>query len=295
MLPSPELLVPSTVQAPGTALYPAGSRIGPRLLGDFELVLVVAGSAELRLDDHREDLLPGSWVLSRPGTRDTYVWDRTRLSRHLYVHFELAPRPDTAAWPLVRHWPAETGLAAQFRRLVWLGSGGGDDRSTAVRLSLASLLAVVVSGAVPGPAPGPPADVPLRRALAHVRSRWDADGLVALTRHELAAAASVSVAHLSRLFRAEYGVGPARGLELVRLRRALVLLRGGSMTVREVGAAVGFGDQYHFSHRFRAAFGTSPSGYRAASPARRPAPDVPLGVGRLEQELAQDADPAPDG
>ena len=295
MLPSAELLVPTAVRAPGTALYPAGSRIGPRLLDDFELVLVVAGGAALRLDDHREDLLPGSWVLGRPGTRDTYVWDRTRLSRHLYVHFDLTPQVDVGGWPLVRHWPAETALAAQFRRLVWLGSGERDGRSTAVRLSLASLLAVVVSGAVPGRAPGQPVDDPLLRALAHVRRRWEADGLVPLSRDELAAAASVSVAHLARLFRAEYGVGPSGGLELVRLGRALVLLRGGSMTVREVGAAVGFADQYHFSHRFRAGFGTSPSGYRAASPAQQAAVSVPDGVERLERVLSQGADPAPGG
>ena len=106
----------------------------------------------------------------------------------------------------------------------------------------------------------------MRRAVAHVRDRWDADGLVPVAREELAAAASVSVGHLSRLFRAEHGCGPARALELVRLARGLVLLRSGSMSVKEVGAAVGFADQYHFSHRFRAAFGLSPSAYRAAGP-----------------------------
>lgn len=293
MLPPPELLIPATVQALGTAVYPAGSRIGPRRLADFELVLVVAGSAQLALDDHRELLLPGSWVLARPGDRDTYAWDRDRLSRHLYVHFDLAPRPEVTGWPRLRHWPTETGLAAQFRRLVWLGSRSDDDATggTALRLGLAALLAVVVGGAVPAQAPARSADDPLSRALAHVRRRWDADGLVPLAREELAAAGAVSVSHLSRLFRAEYGVGPSRGLELVRLRRALVLLRDGSMTVREISSAVGFGDPYHFSHRFRASFGTSPSAYRAApASARGAAPG--RGVDRLEQLLSQDTDPA---
>jgi transcriptional regulator GlxA family with amidase domain len=131
--------------------------------------------------------------------------------------------------------------------------------------------------------------------VAHVRGRWDADGLVPVSRAELAAAADVSVAHLARLFRAEFGCGPSRGLELVRLARALVLLRGGSMTVREVGAAVGFADQYHFSHRFRASFGTSPSAYRAASAAERRTVAVPREVERLAQLLAQDTGPAASG
>ncbi|CAA9331767.1 MAG: hypothetical protein AVDCRST_MAG07-1816 [uncultured Frankineae bacterium] len=290
VLPPPELLVPSTVSPPGTAVYPAGSRIGPRLLDDFELVLVVAGSAELTLDDHTELLLPGSWVLARPGTRDSYAWDRGRLSRHLYVHFDLSPRPEVADWPQVRHWPAETGLAAQLRRLVWLGGdGGGADRTTALRLGLAALLAGVVGGLVPGTASPRAANAALVGALAHVRGRWDADGLVPVGREELAAAAAVSVAHLSRLWRTEFGLGPARALELVRLARALVLLRGGSMGVREIGEAIGFRDPYHFSHRFRASFGTSPSAYRAASPDEQRAVVVPGGVTRLERLLAQEA------
>ena len=280
------------MRTPGTALYPAGSRIGPRLLEDFELVLVVTGSAELVLGDRRETLLPGSWVLARPGDRDSYAWDRTTLSRHLYVHFDLAPALDVTGWPQVRHWPAETVLAAQFRRLVRLGAEGDDDRparSTAVRLGLGALIAVFVGGAVPGRASGTPDD-PVRRAVAHVRDRWDADGLVPVAREELAAAASVSVGHLSRLFRAEHGCGPVRALELVRLARGLVLLRSGSMSVKEVGAAVGFADQYHFSHRFRAAFGRSPSAYRTASPADQQAIAVSPEVERLAQLLAQEAE-----
>ena len=300
MLSSPErtpaeLLVPTVVRTPGAALYPAGSRIGPRLLEDFELVLVVTGSAELVLGDRRETLLPGSWVLARPGDHDSYAWDRTTLSRHLYVHFELSPAVDVTGWPQVRHWPGETVLAAQFRRLVRLGAEGDDaDReawSTAVRLGLGALVAVVIGGAVPGGATASTPDDPVRRAVAHVRGRWDADGLVPVAREELAAAASVSVGHLSRLFRAEHGCGPARALELVRLARGLVLLRSGSMTVREVGAAVGFADQYHFSHRFRAAFGLSPSAYRTASPADQRAIGVPPEVERLARLLAQEAEP----
>lgn len=297
--PAAELLVPTAVRTPGTALYPAGSRIGPRLLEDFELVLVVTGSAELVLGDRRETLLPGSWVLARPGDRDTYAWDRTTVSRHLYVHFDLAPAVDVTGWPHVRHWPGETVLAAQFRRLVRLGADGDDQEreawSTAVRLGLGALVAVVVGDAVPGRATARTPDDPVRRAVAHVRDRWDAGGLVPVSREELAAAAGVSVGHLSRLFRAEHGCGPARALELVRLARGLVLLRSGSMSVREVGAAVGFADQYHFSHRFRSVFGRSPSAYRTAAPADQDAVRVPPQVERLAQLLAEEAEPGGGG
>jgi AraC-like DNA-binding protein len=301
VLPSPDLpappeqLVPVVVRRPGTAVYPAGSRFGPRLLDDFELVLVVTGSAQVELDDHRETLLPGSWVLSRPGMRDSYWWDPQRLCRHLYVHFELDPRLDAAGWPHVRHWPAEAGLEAEFRRLVWLGStpDGGDptgDRATAARLTVADLLATFLGGAVPSSDPAPDADPPVARAVTHVQQRWERDGLVQLSRDELAAAAGVSVAHLSRLFRQDYGLGPSRALEWVRLRRALVLLSRGSMSVREIALAVGYVDQYHFSRRFRETFDLSPTGFREAPAAVQAAVPFPPGLVRLEEVLSAGAD-----
>lgn len=297
MLPPPELLVPRRVGAAGAAVYPAGSRIGPRLLPDFELVLLVAGSAQLTLDDRTTDLLPGSWVLARPGSRDSYAWDRARLSRHLYVHFDLPPGLAVDGWPQVRHGPAQTEAAAQFRRVLQLADTGpsdpADPHRTTERLALAALLAVVVGG-VADPTPAG-ADGPLARAVAHVRRRWEADGLVPVDREELARAAAVSVAHLSRLFRTEYGIGPARGLEGVRLGRALVLLRDGDMAVREISEAVGFVDQYHFSHRFRAHFGTSPSGYRQAGAAENRPVALPPDLARLAAVLSGDGEAGPQG
>ena len=291
----PEQLVPVVLRRPGTAVYPAGSRFGPRVLDDFELVLVVTGSAELELDDHREILLPGTWVLSRPGMRDSYRWDPDRLCRHLYVHFELDPDVDTAGWPLVRHWPAEAGLEAQFRRLVWLGAtpDGSDPtgaRAAAARLTVADLLATFVAGTVPSSEPASGTEPPVTRALTHVQRRWERDGLVQLSRDELATAAGVSVPHLSRLFRQEYGLGPSRALEWVRLRRALVLLGRGSMPVREIALAVGYVDQYHFSRRFRESFELSPTGYREAAPVAQAAVPCPPGLVRLEQVLSAGAD-----
>ena len=296
-LPEPaEALVPHLVRRPGTAVYPAGSRFGPRSLGDFELVLVVTGSAELELDDHRETLLPGSWVLSRPGMRDSYRWDAERLCRHLYVHFELDPGLDTSRWPWIRHWPAEAGLEAEFRRLVWLGStpDGADPtgaRASAARLTVADLLATFLGGAVPSADPAPSTQPPVARALTHVQRRWERDGLVQLSRDELAAAAGVSVPHLSRLFRQEYGLGPSRALEWVRLRRALVLLSRGSMPVREIARAVGYGDQYHFSRRFRETFSLSPTAFRTAAADVQAALPFPAGLVRLEQVLSAEAEP----
>jgi AraC family transcriptional regulator len=62
-------------------------------------------------------------------------------------------------------------------------------------------------------------------------------GVRAMTVCELAEAAQVSAAHLSRLFHREFGCGPTTGLELVRLTRACSLLTRSNLTITEIARA----------------------------------------------------------
>jgi AraC family transcriptional regulator len=67
---------------------------------------------------------------------------------------------------------------------------------------------------------------------------------------ELAAAAGVSSGHLFRVFRAEFGCGPARALEVVRLARSAATLQRSKASLAAVAAQHGFANAYHFSRRF---------------------------------------------
>jgi transcriptional regulator GlxA family with amidase domain len=80
---------------------------------------------------------------------------------------------------------------------------------------------------------------------------------------ELAAASNVSVGHLFRVFRTEYGCGPARALELVRLARSAVALQRSNASLAEIARQGGFANAYHFSRRFSAAYRMPPGAYRA--------------------------------
>ena len=265
-VPAPEAL--ELDQPAAVALYPPGAVIGPRRLADYELVMLVSGSATLTLDQSTVELAPGSWVLARPGMVDHYQWDPLRSSRHYHLHFSLLGPVDANDWAMLRHWPNAAGMPAAFRQLVWLST----DLSSPVRRLLARtylwlLLCSFLTGLTEGAHPEPRPVAPLASALEHVRRRWETEGFVPVSRAELADAAGVSPAHLSRLFAAEFGLGPARGLEWVRLLRARSLLERSGMSVGSIAQSCGFADQYHLSHRFRAAFGTAPSAWRAATTA----------------------------
>lgn len=85
---------------------------------------------------------------------------------------------------------------------------------------------------------------------------------------ELAAAVGLSVAHLTRLFRAETGKTPGVYLQELRIMRARILIERTSMSVTEVMAQVGIGDRSHFARDFRRVHGYSPRTLRVQMKAK---------------------------
>jgi AraC family transcriptional regulator len=79
--------------------------------------------------------------------------------------------------------------------------------------------------------------------------------------HTLAALAHLSVDHFVRAFRGATGKTPHRYALERRLDRAAAMLKGPA-TIAQVARACGFRSPAHFSVRFHARFGVTPSHYR---------------------------------
>lgn len=77
---------------------------------------------------------------------------------------------------------------------------------------------------------------------------------------ELSALSGVSPFHLSRRFRARYGLPPYMYLELVRVNRAREMLRRGD-PISRVAFDTGFSDQSHLTRRFKRVVGVPPGQY----------------------------------
>ncbi len=78
----------------------------------------------------------------------------------------------------------------------------------------------------------------------------------------LAAQANMSPRTLSRRFNTEVGASPITWLTHRRVARAQELLEGTDMSVEQVAAAAGFGNDTLFRHHFRQHVGISPTTYR---------------------------------
>jgi len=83
-----------------------------------------------------------------------------------------------------------------------------------------------------------------------------------LTLGMLADVACLSEYHLARMFRTSFGMPPHAWIAAQRVDRARHLLRSASVPVATIAADCGFANISHFSHRFKAALGVSPQGYR---------------------------------
>jgi AraC family transcriptional regulator len=253
---------PMIIERPAVATYPPGAELGPRTLEDFELVWVIAGRAVwTNLDAGVVQVLePGTLMLTRPGTREHYRWDRYRTTRHGYVHFDVATHAELDACPLLRPTAPPSPLAGLLDYLPWLAEEPVADWREHAEASLGVLLALCATAPLPD-LPAPPEHPALATALDHVRDAW-AGAMRPFTLGEVAAVAGVSKEHLSRLFRERYGTGMITALEVVRLERAETLLARSNLRVAQIAATTGFDDPLYFSKRFRAAYGSSPRQYR---------------------------------
>lgn len=273
------------------AEFPAGATLDDYESRTYEFVWVTRGSGEWVSKDIRLPLR-GQLLFMRPGMRSGFVWDHHEVSRHGWIEFlpdgtDADWRADAGSWPLVRPLRDVDPMGSLCAYVLWLiGANDVEARARAAD-ALSLLMSIFVRGPFPLPADDPlPEGV--HRAIAHVRERWR-HALEPVTVQELASAASISRGHLSRLFREHVGVGPVAAFERLRLQRAATLLTRTSLTIKAVSEACGFANQYHFSRRFKDAYGVAPRTYRQLPATLRPEPTPGVGFSSLARELALDA------
>jgi transcriptional regulator GlxA family with amidase domain len=85
----------------------------------------------------------------------------------------------------------------------------------------------------------------------------------------LAKSVRLSPGRLRYLFKREMGIPPSRYIRRLRMRQAAALLTTTFLSVKEIMARVGLGDESHFVRDFEAIYGLPPTRYRKAAVAKR--------------------------
>ena len=97
-------------------------------------------------------------------------------------------------------------------------------------------------------------------ALQKVREYLEENFADHITLADLSRVSALSAFHLIRQFRRYYGMPPHRYLEVVRVERAKLLLRGGAR-ISDAAYATGFSDQSHLTRHFKRVIGVTPGSY----------------------------------
>lgn len=210
-----------------------------------------------------ETARPFSWELRSAGSDAAWsllvlTWSRDSLS------LPVADSQDLTA----RRLDGRSGLTGVLGRMIrdlvvtQDVAGTGPDARVAAELGRLVTSVAAASSLPAGPPPEPSGRRALARAVrAHVEDRLDDPELTPAT---IAAAHFISVRQLHRLF-ADQDETVARYVRRRRLERCREeLLRSPEATLASIAHRHGFPDPGVFGRSFRAAYGISPSQYRAS-------------------------------
>jgi AraC-like DNA-binding protein len=197
---------------------------------------------------------PGESHTGEAATDEGYVY-RTMYPRPALMRQVAAEVTARAALPLFKSAVIrDQRLAAQLIRFHRALAGG------ASRAAVESHLLAALRGLITRYAEvqrlrlrEPTERAAVRKAREYIDAHYDAD----LSLGDLAALVDLSAFYFARAFQKDVGLPPHAYLERVRIDRARELLLRG-VPIVDVSVAVGYGDQSHFTHRFKRLLGITP-------------------------------------
>jgi AraC-like DNA-binding protein len=214
----------------------------------------------LTFDGVAHPIRPGHLSLVPPDTRVAFHYGAAHCE-HLYAHFRLSPVGTRHRVPVMRDAGPEAPRLAETLRRTMASNTQPAPRATAELWALLWRVAELT-----GAADDRPQHPALRAAIAHAEEHL----ATPLTVPEIARAAGVSPAHLTRLFRDGTGRTVVGYLRHRRMERARHLLVATTLSIPAIAAAVGIPDLQAFNKSCRKELGASPRALRAGQADSRP-------------------------
>jgi AraC-like DNA-binding protein len=244
--------VPQLVQA-GRAVHGGKSKVEEYQLAELWCLHLYEYEGAFAIDGRDFAIRPG-WVSVTPPNAKIVYWFRGE-SRHIFAHFRLPEGGDLVAMPVMQDvGDAFDSLRSGMEQAAgWLPS---QPRRASVRLwdVLWQLAGQPMAESEPHRRQHPA----LSRAVQEIELHMSEE----LHIPTLARKAEISHNHLTRLFRAQFGVTIEGYIRRRRVERALHLLEHTTLAVKSIAAEVGLPDLHFFNKTIRAGAGMSPREYR---------------------------------
>jgi AraC-like DNA-binding protein/quercetin dioxygenase-like cupin family protein len=244
-----------------------GTGWGPRVIPDFELILIVSGKFSY-LDcgtDKEIKLNEGEILCVYPGVNHVFkceydssysmiacihleLYDKGSF---LFENYSLSPLPS-----LVTDAKGDAAIHEIFRNCRNTFEGFGKYRQEILDAMAKELWLRLVEywedGSEKNISPR------MRQMTLFLQKNMDKSP----TRHDLAKKFSISPEHVNALFKKELGLSPAKFLKRIKIYKACRLLREDGLSIKETADRMGFYDEFHFSKAFKQIIGASPSKFR---------------------------------
>ncbi|WP_455136574.1 AraC family transcriptional regulator [Thermophilibacter sp.] len=251
-----------------------GHAFGPARRSHYLFHYVIAGRGTLMAEDDaggRTDhhVMGGEGFLIFPDQVNTYVADLADPWEYVWVEFEgLRVKESlelvglTRSAPIYRARSTELRdqMAEQMRFLVTHRDASPLELVGHTFLFLDLLLRSVEQ---PAESERRQADLHVQAAVEFIKQHYGDDVSV----EDIARHAGLNRSYFGKVFKAATGRSPQQYLIGYRMTKAAELLKVTTLSVGEVGRAVGYPNQLHFSRAFKGVHGMSPRAWRQLSAA----------------------------
>ena len=232
---------------------------------DFYLLYVASGTMRLWLPEGERVADAGSVILCPPKFPYRYTYEGGSPLSYFWVHFTgsyarqflreigLSPLPHLSTVGRDDH------VVSAFHSLFGAFEAKSHLQEHELAAALQSLLLAVALSVSRG------AERTLERSVGYIHSAYNTNIRIP----DLARMENLSNSRYIAVFDKQMGVSPSAYIIRLRMDAARDLLHGTDMSIKQIGALVGYEDPHFFSRVFKKQVGVSPKVYRSSAQGER--------------------------
>lgn len=230
---------------------------------DFYLLYVVTGRMRLWMPDGEHAIGEGAAVLFPPHYAYHYSYDGEGPLSYLWVHFTgshaatLLEAYGFGVLPCLRATGNPAGIVAAFRAIFDAFESKSPLQTHELSCALQRLLLTVALS----PASEEGSERTLEKSMRYIHAAYNTDIRIP----DLARMENLSNSRYIALFHKKFGTSPSAYVIRLRMGAARDLLERTDMSIKQIGAMVGYSDPHFFSRAFKKHAGISPQAFRNSS------------------------------
>ena len=240
-------------------------QFGPAIRNHFLFHYVISGKGRLWSTSHEICVHGGQGFILYPNQISTYFADEEDPWEYIWLEFDgLRANESITLAGMSKDSPVYTPVSAEAgaevcRLMKFIVDHPNDPPMRLISYGMLLLVELVQSSSRRLDTGSKRLrDFYMRQAIDYVNANYQKD----ITIEEIAEASGLNRNYFGRLFKEGMGETPQQFLLHYRMAKAAELLRGSQMSIKDIGASVGYENQLHFSRAFKGVYGTAPIEYR---------------------------------